>query len=528
MPNLLVKNHSGEQCFPIEGVVTIGRHSSNSVFIQESTISKHHAQIQKVGDAYIYKDLDSSNGSFLNELRIKKQTLKDGDTIRIGKVFLVFQDQTEIDDDISSLVDFEQFNENEDAAYEERVTINELGHFAPESEISDLNMLRVDYEKLRLGQALLQHIGMERDLKALLSKASKQLLYMFRADRCVILLLNVAGHFEAKAVQSVKVLDAPVSVSKSVLKEVQTSKTAVLLSDFTKDGDTAQVSSLMMMGVQSVMCAPIIHENKVIGAVHIDMRVGQGSFVKKDLQLLSGIVNYLAMAVANVGLTKKIERELKMQAQFEHLLSPNIVKQLVSGRLKIGKVGELRQVTVMFADIRGFTRMSHKTSPTEVVDLLNQYFERVVEIVFKHGGTIDKFMGDAVMVLFGAPIPMDGQEDAALTCALEIQEMLKIWNQERIDAQEDVILVGIGINSGEVVVGSIGSSQTMQYTCVGNAVNVASRLTGLAKAGQTVVGKSIMDAVKSETICKALPPAVIKGIDNKVQAYVVTGIGFDV
>ena len=131
-------------------------------------------------------------------------------------------------------------------------------------------------------------------------------------------------------------------------------------------------------------------------------------------------MTYVAMAVANAGLSQKIEREAKTQAQFERLLSPSIVRQLVSGQLKIGKAGDLRQVTIMFADIRGFTAMSQKASPAVVVNMLNQYFERVVNIAFKYGATIDKFIGDEVMILFGAPTPMKKQEDAALACALEI------------------------------------------------------------------------------------------------------------
>jgi len=128
------------------------------------------------------------------------------------------------------------------------------------------------------------------------------------------------------------------------------------------------------------------------------------------------------------------------------------------------------------------------------------------------------------MVLFGAPIPIKHQEDAAVACALEIQHMLRIWNKERQLKKVGMIPVGIGINSGEVVVGSIGSSQTMQYTCIGNAVNVASRLTGLAKAGEVVASKETMAGVHAKTKCEALSPAKIKGLEGRLQAYVVKAI----
>jgi adenylate cyclase len=516
------KDSAGEREVQLQGSVTIGRHPSNTICIGGKAVSKYHAVIRESGNEFIYEDLNSSNGSYYNELRIKEHEFQDGHEIRIGDASLVFKDK-EAFDDISSLVNFEQFDPQK-TQFQERVNLVEAGRFLPEREVSDLSMLRVDYEKLRMGQELLQGMGTERDLKKLLDVISTHLISMFMADRCVILLVNSAGDFEAKAVQSLDQLNSPVSVSQSVLKEVQASKSAVLLSDAGNEGDVAQSSSLMMMGIQSVMCSPILHNDKVIGAVQIDLRKGQGSFVKKDLQLLGGIVTYIAMAVTNAGLSQKIEKEAKTQAQFERLLSPSIVKQLITGKLKIGKAGELRQVTIMFADIRGFTSMSQKASPAAVVNMLNHYFERVVNIVFKYGGTIDKYIGDAVMVLFGAPIPMKKQEDAALACALEIQSMLTSWNQERVKHKSEPIPVGIGINSGEVVVGSIGSSKTMQYTCVGNAVNIASRLTGLARAGQVVASKATMVGVSVKTTCEKLPPADIKGIEGQVQAFLVKGI----
>ena len=519
MPTLTIKNEQGTLNIPLRGVVKIGRHPKNTICINESEVSKQHARIQKVGEKYVYEDLNSSNGSYFNEIRIKKHIFNDGDCIRVGHTQLSFHSGKSIIKDINKLVTFEQFDGSETADFQEKIEISALEHFQPESEVYDTKLLRMDYEKLRLGQALLQHIGLERNIDKLLDAIAKQLTPMFSADRCVILLTNKLGGLEAKAVFSLKTLDAPIAVSQSVLKEVQQSKSAVLLSNTEKEDEIAQVSSLKIMGISSVMCAPIIHNDEVLGVIHLDLSTGQGSFAKKDLQLLGSISNYIALSVANAGLTKSIEREVKLQAQFERLLSPSIVKQLVSGNLNIGQAGELREVTIMFVDIRGFTRMSHKASPKAVVNLLNEYFERVVEIIFKYGGTVDKFMGDAVMVLFGAPISMQQQTDAAVSCALDIQAMLSVWNKQRVKGKQSLIPVGIGINSGEVVVGSIGSSKTMQYTVIGNAVNVASRLTNIAKAGQIIASHQTIKQLQTKATFKALPPQSIKGITGNIQTY---------
>jgi len=524
MASLSIKNSSGEQHVSLQGPVLIGRHPKNDICIDESAISKQHAKVENMDGKYVFTDLGSSNGSFFNELKIKEHIFAHGDTIRIGNTLLTFENQSERGLDIHTLVTFEQFDSGSTTEFQERIELQEFERFQPESEVGDINLLRGDYEKLRLGHELLQHIGLERNLDVLLQTIAKQLIPMFAADRCVILLLDSRNEFQTKAVHSIEKLDAPIAVSTSVLQEVKTSKTAVLLSNTEKEDEIAQVSSLKLMGISSIMCAPIIHNNQVVGAIHLDLRTGQGGFIKKDLQLLGGISTYIAMAVVNAGLTAQMEKEIKIQAQFERLLSPNIVKQLISGQLSIGQTGELRHVTIMFVDIRGFTRMSHEASPRAVVELLNNYFERVVEIIFKYGGTVDKFMGDGVMVLFGAPIPMKQQSDAAISCALAIQAMLKVWNKARFQIKQGLIPVGIGINSGEVVVGSIGSSRTMQYTCIGNAVNVASRLTSMAKAGQIVASSTTMKTLQSKVKFKALPPQAMKGIEGKVQTYEVLGI----
>ncbi|MDQ7058812.1 MAG: adenylate/guanylate cyclase domain-containing protein [Ghiorsea sp.] len=521
MAILIVQENEREREIPLQGSATIGRHPSNTVRLACNVVSKYHAIIREVDGTFTYEDLGSSNGSYFHELRIQEHEFNDGDEIRVGNVLIRFK-ESEFDD-VSSLVQFEQFDPQQ-TQYAERIDVAEVGRFLPENEVHDAAILRVDYEKLRLGEDLLESIGIERDVRKLLNTITEKLVDMFVADRCVVLLLNPKGEFEPRAVKTQGNDTGKVFVSQTVLDEVKSTKSAVLLSDESHTGELAQSSSLVLMGIQSVMCSPIIHNDNVIGAVQIDLRKGQGAFVKKDLQLLGGIVTYVAMAVANAGLSQKIEREAKTQAQFERLLSPSIVRQLVSGQLKIGKAGELRQVTIMFADIRGFTAMSQKASPAVVVNMLNQYFERVVCIAFKYGGTIDKFIGDEVMILFGAPIPMKKQEDSALACALEIQVMLRSWNKERGLKRQVQIPVGIGINSGEVVVGSIGSSQTMQYTCIGNAVNIASRLTNMARAGEIVVSKATMVGVQSEVECDKLAPASIKGIDGQVQAYRVKAI----
>ncbi|MDT8376932.1 MAG: adenylate/guanylate cyclase domain-containing protein, partial [Mariprofundaceae bacterium] len=274
-------------------------------------------------------------------------------------------------------------------------------------------------------------------------------------------------------------------------------------------------------GIQSVMCAPIMHDGEFFGVVHMDGQQGVTTFTRKDLQLFIGIVRSVAMAVSNAHLIRKIERDARNRAQFERLLSPGVVEQIMSGKVSLEKGGKLRDVTILFADIRGFTAMARRVEATHVVAMLNRYFEMIVDVVFSHGGTVDKYIGDAVMVLFGAPVKMDNPADRAVACALEMQSALEAFNLGRERHGEDKIQIGIGINSGEVVVGAIGSSQTMQYTCIGDAVNIASRLTDMAKPGQIVISEHTLAALTDKVAYELLPPVPLKGIDGVIKSYLI-------
>jgi len=517
MSKIVVRGSNGEHDHFINGSTTIGRHPRSTICLHDPLISKKHAIIHKIGSQYLYDDLGSSNGSFLDGIRIYKHKMQDGDVITLGKVTMTFYAESE-EEKLAKMVNISRISES--STVHDRIEVASVEQFLPEAAIVDPGLLRVDYEKLRLGHELLQNIGLDNSLSSVLEKVSNELLRIFHAGRCVILLVKSStGELIPKVVRTTDGSDDRVHVSESVLNEVRESKAAVLLSDTSSDDRFSQASSLIMQGIRSVMCAPVMHDGEFFGVVHLDSRQGQASFTHKDLQLLTGIVRYVAMAVANAQLLKKIETEARSKAQFERLLSPSVVEQVMSGKVKLEQGGELREVTILFADIRGFTSMAHHSEATSVVAMLNRYFEMVVDVVFKYGGTVDKYIGDEIMVLFGAPVDMSDAADKAVACALEMQAALEQFNLDRERHGDDRIQIGIGINSGEVVVGSIGSSQTMQYTCIGDAVNVASRLTNMAKAGEVIISEYTLARLSGKADYEVLPPVPLKGIDGELKSY---------
>jgi len=181
--------------------------------------------------------------------------------------------------------------------------------------------------------------------------------------------------------------------------------------------------------------------------------------------------------------------------------------------------GKKQKTTILFSDIRGFTPMSEKLQPEEVVALLNEYFSEMSGIIFNWNGTLDKYIGDAMMVLFGAPIIGDNDELRAVTAAIEMQAKLKQLNDKLTMEGKKAIGMGIGINTGGVVVGNIGSENRLEYTAIGDSVNLASRLCSVAKAGQVIISDFTYEHVKDKVEVTKLEKVQVKGKEEKIQIY---------
>jgi adenylate cyclase len=192
---------------------------------------------------------------------------------------------------------------------------------------------------------------------------------------------------------------------------------------------------------------------------------------------------------------------------------------VVSGQLRVEKGGVSRVATVMFVDIRGFTSMSERTPPDEVLQMLNEYFEIVVAVVFRYEGTVDKFMGDEIMVIWGAPIAHGDDPARAVRAALAIQAELEKFNRNRQAENKPAIKIGVGINTGALVAGYIGSSQTMSYSVIGDTVNTASRLCAAAKAGQIIISENSRNCVEDHFELVEIEAVRAKGKFNPIRAY---------
>ena len=209
----------------------------------------------------------------------------------------------------------------------------------------------------------------------------------------------------------------------------------------------------------------------------------------------------------------------KVKSTFKKYVSKNIVDKLLESEDSLNLGGKESEVTILFSDIRGFTSMSEKLNPTEIVKLLNKYFKSMIDVVFKYNGTLDKIVGDELMVLYGVPLKADDDTHNAVKTAIKMFIALDKFNQKIVKEGYKPFKIGIGINKGKAVSGNIGSEQQMNYTVIGDTINLGARLCSHAKSGEILISKSVKDAIGDKYNFKSIPSIEVKGKENAIDVW---------
>ncbi|MBA3394460.1 MAG: FHA domain-containing protein [Deltaproteobacteria bacterium] len=522
MAKLIVISGEERQEFELAAFNTIGRHPDNTIQILDRIISKEHAQIQRAADGrFLLRDLRSLNGTFLRGERVADHYLVDGEEFTMGSTRIVFHDKPKADDALGRVTIAPGLTESHIRG---RIQAN-TGDFMPERQIPDDKNLRRDYERLRIGHELARAVGSELDLDKLLPKILDKAFELVGADRGVILLQDDKGELTPRFVKTRSGKSDPnIVLSKTVMAEVVNNKAAVLSSDATMDARFSGAHSIIMQGIRSTMTLPLLHAGEMLGLMHLDSLFTSNAFTEKDLQICTGMAAQAAISIQNARLASRIEKEAQTRAQISRLIPPSVVEQVVQGKLVIEKGGRLNEITMLFSDIRGFTTMSDGRPAQEVVNTLNEYFEVMVDVLFKYSGTLDKFVGDEIIGLFGAPISIEDAPYKAVSCAVAMLQALEEFNRTRASENLSAIRIGIGINTGMVITGAIGSTRALQYTAIGDAMNVASRLVNVASSGEIIISEDTYRLVAGRIEATQLPPVKVKGKAEELKVYRVTGL----
>jgi adenylate cyclase len=315
-----------------------------------------------------------------------------------------------------------------------------------------------------------------------------------------------------------------VVLSDTLLRRVAETRQAVLTADAIIDSRFSGSESIVAQGIRSAMAVPLLAEGQLKGVLFLDSRERAHAFSEKDLRILSGVASQAAIALQNAELAQRIEHEAITRAELSRFLSPKVAEMVVSGKVELLRQGRLAEVTVLFADIRGFTSISEKRDPQETVSMLNRFFTAMAQVVFRHEGNLDKFIGDCVMAVWGPPSAHPDDPGRALRAALEMQRAVDRINQEREAQGDPPIAVGIGLNTGQAVVGYMGSSDRHEFTAIGDSVNVASRLCGVARGGEVIAAEQTVRRAGRGFRCEALPATHLKGKEKGTSALRILGI----
>ncbi len=521
-PRLTLRGPGGEATeYPLGQSNVLGRSTTASVRLFDREVSRKHSQIDREGEEYVLRDLGSSNGTFLNGKRIYAPSkLKDGDEVMIGTSRMEFRlTSGPIRPKNAEIVHTGQTGELEGVV----ARTSAKATFVPVEQIQDVNQLRRDYERLRVGHEFSTYIRLERNLNELLARILEVAFDLIPCDNGVILLRDPGSQeLVIQAMRQRKPGQGKVLVSDTLLAQVQLTKEGVLTSDAIADKRFQASHSIIALGVRSAMAVPLLSSSgdEVKGIMFLDSRERIAAFTTKDLEVLSAIAAQASVALENSEYARALEHEATQRAQLARFLSPALVEQAARGSIELSKGGALTELTILFSDIRGFTSISEKLPAQEVVSMLNDYFELMVDILFEHNGILDKFIGDAIMGLWGAPVSRPDDATNAVRAAVKMQKRVMEWNEERVAQGKVPLRIGIGLHSGHVVVGNMGSSKALSYTAIGDGVNLASRLCGVAREDMVVVSEDCARrAGKEKFVLEALPPAKVKNREAPVEIY---------
>lgn len=524
-------------------VYTIGRAKDNDIVLNDQRVSRHHAHIRTnetgftlIDGYFVGAELKRSiNKVFVNGTPFLEKLLENYDLITIGGSKLEVETVQKLDS-VTELQPTtpEHINFEDQPLGHTQMLISASEIIGKHSNISmesnfvspeEIKELRRKAQILELLYEMSKSLGTVFDLKEIFEKATDLIFRGTPAERVVALLADetIDGKILDFSLQPIAVrardehlesLTEKLTISRTITQKVMREKVALLSQDAKSDAQFSGSESIVLQGVRSTICAPLITESNVHGVFYADRLDPFATFSQEDLELISAVAAQTAVTVETIKAHKRLAREEIARANYSRFMPEYVVKQLLEKPDSFRLGGINQTITVLFADIRGFTSLSEHENPEKMVRLLNRYFSAMTEIIFEFGGTLDKYIGDGLMAIFGAPTATPNDAQNALKTAVAMQKRLLLLNKELREENFPTVQIGIGLHTGEATVGYIGSDKRSEYTAIGDTVNLAARLESNAHPGQILI------SVATAKLCENLFPLEAKEpltVKNRLQ-----------
>ncbi len=498
MPLALV-SPSGDRRFVLpEGTTLIlGRDPGSDLPLLDPGVSRRHAEVRAIGETLHLQDLSSRNGTWLNGQRVGKAQAHVGDLVSFGPVELAIVEEAA--PRVVATVPY---------ALDGAATMLRERPMRSQAEAVEA----VAGKRLAQLVAVAQRLGGLARLEALLTRIVDDAFETFDADRVAVLLVNSDGstgqELEMRMGRDRQGASLTRSVPRAIVNTVAERQVSLLLHDAARDSRVAS-SSAVEQAVQSALAAPLIGEGRrTLGVLYVDNMRDVNAFTESDLDFLVAYAGIAAAAMEREQSVERLREATRVRENFERYFTPQLAERIATQRGDAVLGGDRRRVVVLFSDIRAFTEVAESLPPDQMAAQLNEYFAAMVDCVFRHDGALDKFIGDALMAYWGAPVASDDDADRAIRAALDMQSELEALNARWIAEGRSALHAGVGINAGEAFVGNIGSPKRLEYTLIGDTVNLANRLCGLARGGDILISDAVREQMTDPLPLQVRPELV--------------------
>jgi adenylate cyclase len=531
--------------------VSIGRGRENDLVFFESGISRNHAEIVSTPKGHEVIDLGSSNGTIVNGSAVSRAMLVPDDVIEIAGNKIIYVKASDTSGAAVKPVAEEEGDSDihlqkvvatspHDALLSSHTLLVSVGKTSGASQNIDPTLTLMSevsenpetfsaIERTNKVLFVLYEISRQlhviHDFNILLEKIMDLVFVVIDADYGFIVLTGSDKSIDLEPVV-VKYRDErtkntqQIRPSKTIIERVIKDKVALLTSNAMGDSRFDAARSILIQKLRSAICVPLWKKGEIIGIIQLDSVRMENLFTHDDLELLKAIGSQVSMIIEQASLNEKIREEERMRRQLERFHSPQVVEMILhSGQDGQDNIMEPHEVTatILFSDIIGFTSLSEQMPARDITAILNRYFSRMTDIVFKHDGTLDKYIGDGLMAVFGAPIEKEDDALRAVRAAREMREALADLRDDEGSALP--FQIRIGVNTGRIVSANIGSLRRMEYTVIGDPVNTASRLESLAQPNQILIGEETFRRVKDTFTIHAAGPRKVKGKAAEIMVY---------